>query len=108
MLSEDIKRLEENYDKAIERIQYLESEINKLERWKQEALNVISMVIPVKIYTHKERKNTTVKFRDGSQQTVKRKSNEKDCVETALAYCLLHQILSTKDLKKLIKEREEH
>ena len=56
MLSEDIKRLEENYDKAIERIQYLESEINKLERWKQEALNVISMAIPVKIYTHKERK----------------------------------------------------
>ena len=66
------------------------------------------MMIPIKIYTHKERRNTTVIFMDGSSVTVKRKKGEKDCIETALAYCLLKQCLSASDIKKLVDKREEH
>ena len=66
------------------------------------------MVIPNKVYTHKARKNTTVKFLDGSQVTVTRKAGEKDCIETAIAYCILKQLLPASDLRKLIEEREEH
>ena len=49
-----------------------------------------------------------MEFMDGSSITVKRKQGEKDCIETAIAYCLLKQCLTPADIKKLVTEREEH
>jgi len=108
MLSEEVKKLEEDYSKAIDRIKYLEKEVSVRDAWMKTASNAMKMIEPTKIYTHKQRRNTTVKFKDGSQQTVKRRPGEKDCVETALAYAVLKQLLTSQELKKLIAEREEH
>lgn len=61
-------------------------------------------VIPDKLFITKSRGNTTVKFRSGKSVTVKRKQGDKDCIETAIAYCIMKSILSPADIRKLIKE----
>ena len=102
MLFEEVKNLEKD-------LEFLKKEeIVRLKERAQAFEDCCKMVIPNKVYVHKERRNTTVKFLDGSQVTVKRRANEKNCIETAIAYCILKQLIPTKDLKKLIEEREEH
>ena len=108
MLSDKIKELEDENERAHRLIEAQYKEIIKLREIVEAYKRANSMIIPNKVYTHKERKNTTVKFLDGSQQTVKRKAGEKDCIETAIAYCILKQVLTASDLKKLIENREEH
>ena len=107
-LSEQIDDLEKRLEKALSANDNYRNLNFKLVKRIQELEVLVKMMIPNQVYTHKERKNTTVKFLDGSQQTVTRKSGEKDCLETAIAYCLLKQALPTKDLRKLIENREEH
>jgi len=108
MLSDEVKYLEEKNDRLKNDNFNLRSENERLKK-KIEALEeCCKMVIPNNVYTHKARKNTTVKFLDGSQQTVRLKAGEKDCIETAIAYCLLKQVLSAKEVRKLVEEREEH
>lgn len=108
MVFEEVKELEEAYEKL--RKKYVEETVKnqQLEKKLKGFENCCKMVIPNKVYTHKKRKNTTVKFLDGSQQTVTRRSGEKDCIETAIAYCVLKQLITAQELKKLIEEREEH
>ena len=108
MLSDKIKELEDENERAHRLIEAQYKEIIKLRKIVESYKRANSMIIPNKVYTHKARKNTTVKFLDGSQQTVKRKAGEKDCIETAIAYCILKQVLTASDLKKLIENREEH
>lgn len=108
MLSDQIKKLEEDYEKALDRIKWLERDMVLRDNKLKKCMDIIRSAIPIKVYTHKSRRNTTVKFVDGSSQTVTRIKGEKDCIETAIAYCLLKQILPLRDLKKLIEEREEH
>lgn len=108
MLFEEVKELEKDYKIATEKIARLTSEKIALEKLVEKYKKLCSMVIPNKVYTHKERRNTTVKFLDGSQVTVKRRGKEKDCIETAIAYCILKQLMPAEDLRKLIAEREEH
>ena len=108
MLAEQIKELEENYKKAKELILKQSKEIEMLKLRVKLYKDCGKMMIPIKDYTHKKRRNTTVVFMDGSSITVKRKQGEKDCIETAIAYCLLKQCLTPADIKKLVNEREEH
>lgn len=108
MLSDEVKALEESFKKANEQIVELTTERDILKRLVEKYKKLCEMVIPNKVYTHKERRNTTVKFLDGSQVTVRRRYNEKDCIETAIAYCILKQLIPAADLKKLIEQREEH
>ena len=108
MISEKVKELEEELEKAKGLISWQAKEIERLKKKKDEYKECCMMVIPEKIYTHKARGNTTVKFQDGSSMTVKRKQGDKDCIETAIAYCILKQMLTPEDVRKLIKEREEH
>ena len=108
MLSDEVKELERDYKIATQMIAKLESDKAYLKEKLEAFENCCKMVIPNKVYTHKARKNTTVKFLDGSQVTVTRKAGEKDCIETAIAYCILKQLLPASDLRKLIEEREEH
>ena len=107
MLAEDVKELEERCKKQAALIKVLENKVTTLKLKKEEYKKLCEMVIPEKVYVHKERKNTTVKFRDGSSITVTRKQDEKDCLETAIAYCLLKQILSPADVKELINEKKK-
>ena len=108
MLAEEVKELEERCKKQADLIKVLENKVSTLKLKKEEYKKLCEMVIPEKVFVHKERKNTTVKFRDGSTITVTRKQGERDCLETAIAYCLLKQILSPADVKDLIKNKEEH
>lgn len=108
MLSEQVKALETENENLRETNLKLAQEIVRLSKKAKEYKNCCLMVLPKKVYTHKARKNTTVKFEDGSQITVTRKAGEKDCIETAIAYCILKQLLPAADLKRLIEEREEH
>lgn len=108
MLSEEVKELERDYKIATKTIAEQAAKIAMLEEKIKAYENCCKMVIPNQVYTHKARRNTTVKFLDGSQVTVTRKSGEKDCIETAIAYCVLKQLLPASDLRKLIEEREEH
>ena len=108
MLAEQIKELEENYKKANTLIFKQATEIEHLKRKVKEYRKCCETVLPMKVHTHKARRNTTVIFADGTSMTVKRKQGEKDCIETAIAYCILKQMLTAKDVKKLIAEREEH
>ena len=108
MLSEDVKKLVEKC-KTLENLLFsYSSKLTKSEETIKKLESIVKMVLPEKIYTHKERRNTTVKFKDGSSVTVKRKSGEKDCIETAIAYCIMEHVLPKNELKKLIKEREVH
>lgn len=108
MLFEQVKELEKDLEFLKKENLTLKAEIENLKRKLNGFQQCCEMVIPNKVYTHKERRNTTVKFLDGSQVTVTRRPNEKNCIETAIAYCILKQLLPAKDLKKLIEEREEH
>lgn len=108
MLAEQIKDLEDNYNEACKEIRKLNSTIDELKEKVKAYKDCGRMMIPVKVYTHKKRRNTTVVFLDGSSVTVKRKQGEKDCIETAIAYCLLKQCLTQSEIKKLVNEREEH
>ena len=108
MLSDEVRELEKDYSEASKTIARLTVEKQALAELVEKYENLCKMVIPNKVYTHKNRKNTTVKFLDGSQQTVTRRAGEQDCIETAIAYCILKQILTAKEVKKLVEEREEH
>ena len=108
MLAEGVKELEERCKTQEELIKVLEGKVLFLKNQNERYKNCCEMVIPAKVFTHKSRRNTTVKFRDGSSMTVTRKQGEKDCLETAIAYCVLKQLMTASDVKKLIDEREEH
>lgn len=108
MLSDEVKQLERDYKIATKTIAEQAAKIELLEKKIEGYKKCCEMIIPNQVYTHKARANTTVKFLDGSQVTVTRKSGEKDCIETAIAYCVLKQLLPASDLRKLIEEREEH
>ena len=102
------EELQERIEYLENRNDFLEQRVASLSSWKERATETMKMVLPEKIYTHKERRNTTVRFKDGSTVTVKRKQGEKDCIETAIAYCILKRIMPPCELRELIKEREEH
>lgn len=108
MLGEEVKRLEEKLKDFNETIYRQSKEIERLKSAVKHYRDCCLMVLPEKVYVHKERRNTTVKFRDGSSMTVKRRQGEKDCIETAIAYCVLKQLLTAQDVRELVKGREEH
>ena len=108
MLADEVRSLEDELLKKQKRIEWLEQEIKILKERIKKYHHLCEMMIPNQVYTHKQRRNTTVKFLDGSQQTVTRIKGEKDCIETAIAYCVLKQLLTTEDLRKLVENKEEH
>jgi len=108
MISEEVKKLELENAKLTADVKILETKVECLKELVESYKKCCMSIIPNQVYTHKARKNTTVKFLDGSQQTVTRRSGERDCIETAIAYCVLKQLLPAADLKKLIENKEEH
>lgn len=62
--------------------------------------------VPVKVYQHRKRGNTTVKFLDGTSITVKRMKGDKDCLETAIVYALFKKFYHKKILENLVKNAE--
>ena len=108
MIFESVKALEEENIRLKRENRDLKSHLDLKSDIIKHYKDCCEMVIPEKLYVCKKRRNTTIKFRDGSSVTVKRKPGEKDCLETAIAYCILKQLLTASDIKKLIKEREEH
>ena len=107
-VSQQVEELEKQVETLKQENQQLRKSATVLNHAVEGLTKACESVIPNQVFTHKERRNTTVKFLDGSQQTVKRRKGEKDCIETAIAYCVLKQLLTANALKKLIEEREEH
>ena len=108
MLSEQIKELEK--ENALLRqiismndtfMKGIKSELNKYKECCQD-------VIPNQLFIHKTRGNTTIKFLSGKSVTVKRHKGDKDCLETAIAYCIMKSLLRPEQLRKLIKGAETH
>ena len=108
MLAEEVEALELRAERLQIEKDALLKETKRLCDLVEKYKGLCQSVIPNQVFTHKQRKNTTVKFLDGSSQTVTRKAGEKDCIETAIAYCILKQLLPAKDLKKLVENKEEH
>ena len=108
MLADEVKKLKEEVIALKKDLSYKNMRLHLAEKTVEHYKELAKMVIPNQVYVCKARRNTTVKFLDGSSVTVKRKADEKDCIETAIAYCVLKQLMPAKDLKKLIEEREEH
>ena len=112
VIEKEITKLKEDFELLIkpelERLRKVEKERDMLLKKCQAYKECCNMVIPNQVYTHKERRNTTVKFLDGSQQTVTLKKDEKDCIETAIAHCIMKQILTSKDVRELIEKKEVH
>lgn len=108
MLSDKIKDLEN--ENVVLRHELANSEIREKKHLMKiiDLEEIVKMALPVKVYTHKARRNTTVKFADGKCVTVKRKPGEKDCIETAIAYCIMKRVLHNSDIKKLVNEVEKH
>lgn len=108
MLSDEIKMLEDKVERLEKSLKESNWELGITKHKLNKAEACLKSQLPVKIYIHKGRRNTTLKFEDGHSITVKRKANEKDCTETAIAYALLKNALTKNYLKKLIKEAEIH
>ena len=106
MLTEQVKQLEEEVESLKQVNERLKTELELLKEWALKAEELLKHMIPNQLFTHKERRNTTIKFLDGSSMTVKRRKGEKDCIETAIAYCVLKQLISPSELKKLIDNKE--
>lgn len=107
MLSDEVKRLEQDSkgfrEKAV-------SAIQERDYWKsryEAAKEILDHGKPVQVFYHKGRRNTTVKFADGTCTTVKLKKGEKHCIETAIAYAIVKQTFETSYLKKLVREVKE-
>ena len=56
------------------------------------------------IYYHKQRGNTTVKFKDGSSITVHLKKGDKNCLETAIAWALMKHNYNINGLMKIVQK----
>ena len=108
MLSEKVEYLEKENERLLNQYKKAFEELNKERRLKKAYHDMCLMLIPEKVFTHKKRRNTTVKFRDGSSVTVTRMQGEKDCIETAIAYCIMKQLMTKQYLANLIKNKEEH
>lgn len=104
MLAEEIQKLEEENERLKKELIIARYKLKCL----KDAVKYIEGLNPEKLYITKSRRNTTLKFRDGQSITVKRKLGEKDCVETAIAYCVTKHLLNNCIIKKLIKEAEYH
>lgn len=82
------KILEEQNAEKDTRVLELQETIDNLN--KQIVFNnkFIASITPLKVFYHKNRKNTTVKFLDGESVTVKLCKGDKDCLETAIVYAI--------------------
>lgn len=106
MLSNLVEQLEKTVASLQSKVTQLEIDL-ATEKSKNKVLeDTFKNGMPVKIMYHKSRRNTTVKFMDGSSVTVKLKKGERHCLETALAYALMKHIYPTSLIKLLIKEVE--
>lgn len=98
-----IKKLEEKDNKIVELNRESDNYRSRIKRLEELNFNLVRSLTPVKIYHHKERGNTSVKFLDGEVITVKRMKGDKDCLETALAYAITKKLMSKRAFNMLIK-----
>ena len=108
MIFEEVKELEEKVEELENENQLLKDFNKALNDVIDKKDNLLKHIIPNQLYYHESRRNTTIKFLDGSSITVKRRKGEKHCIETAIAYCLLKQLMSNSQLKQLIENMEDN
>lgn len=77
--------------------------IDALEVFKKENTEFVKSISPVQVLHNKDRNNTTVKFLDGSSITVKKRKEDKDCLETAIVWAVFKKIYDIRTLKLLVK-----
>ena len=114
LLMAKIHEIEEDCKKLIEENQKLKDENLKLSVFKEASSAALEAfeefrahLIPVQVYHHKKRGNTTVVFADNSSVTVKRMKGDKDCIETAIVYALAKHYISSSGIKRLVKDLKE-
>lgn len=101
MLLEEIKKYDEELEKARDSARHALSERDKAYLERDAFRRMFDHIHPVKIYKTDSRGNTTIMFEDGSCETVKRKKGEKDCLDTAIAYALMKHVYPKHILKHL-------
>lgn len=69
--------------------------------------DMMANITPVKVYHHKKRGNTTIKFANGHCVTVRRRKREKDSIDIAVAYALQKNMYSRRMIDTLVQETEE-
>lgn len=112
-LREEVKRQDMLLDAASDSILNLQNDVIKkssliehLSKTKDSYTEFLSSITPVKVYHHKERKNTTVKFLDNSSVTVHLMQGDKNSLETAIAYALVKKIYPKKLIEKLVDDAD--
>lgn len=89
------------------RILELEERTDKLLKMREGYQEFLRSVTPVQVYHHKDRKNTTVKFLDGTSVTVHLMDGDEDSIETAIAYALVKKMWPKVLFKNLVKTVKE-
>ena len=107
MISDQVKQLEQENHALKEQLKIADAVIDGYKNAFKLAQKELDHSIPVKLYHCKRRGNTTIKFKDGSSVTVKKKANEKDCIDTAIAYAILKHLYPKSVINNLKKEMEE-
>lgn len=115
-----IRGLNEEYEKKLSEVRVLQSQIDvlsseladakeQLNNAYQEKISfdeMLKSMVPVKVYQHKNRHNTTVKFWNGDCVTVHLIDGDEDCLETAIAFALIKKLYPRKLIKNLVKDAE--
>ena len=100
------KVLSEGYKNSGKEIDCLKEKIVSANNELKNDSKFFESITPVKVYHHKDRRNTTVKFMDNSSVTVKLAKGEKHSLETAIVYALAKKVWPKKLIEKLLEEAE--
>lgn len=103
-LDKQVKELTEE-NKTLRRDLLVEH--NKFESIKKSVSALTAEMTPVKVYHHKGRDNTTVRFLDGKSVTVHRMKGDKDSLETAIVYAIFKKVYPKTLLESLVKDVTE-
>ena len=100
------KVLSEGWKKNGEELENLREKIVSANNELKNDSKFFESITPVKVYHHKDRRNTTVKFMDNSSVTVKLAKGEKHSLETAIVYALAKKVWPKKLIENLLEEAE--
>ena len=101
---EKVKKLVEENEHLKEKLAYKEELLECYSDSFLEYQKLCDSLTAVAIFHHKKRGNTTIKFKDKSTVTVKKKRGDKDCLDTAIAWALAKHIYRISELKKIVQE----
>lgn len=101
VFKKDRERLKKEISDKDSKILELENKLDQLRTMVVANDYFKASITPIKVYHHKKRGNTTVKFLDGTSVTVHKMKEDADCLETAIVYAIFKKNKNYN--KKLLK-----